>query len=368
MKKQKSKKKPIILSLMIVGCLSLSVWMLSCNGLKADNKVIDAYELRMAGHADSAVVMLDNFILENPENAVAYYERARAKKHIMKAGQGKFSIDEIIVDADKACELDPENLIYAYFCAHAKFLTVYIDLMQGKEDVKAKLDDALLAFDKTLELQACLPSSLITLTEINLMLAGEYGGDSTKAEYYAKVLEDCDPNEGLRARALYLNDEASLLEYWLKAYESHEASAIVSEELGRAYLITGDLENGKKYIEESVSLNPDNSIILIDLARASMMNAMQSGNKDYGMQAVESFKEYLELNPNAPGPIKAYVYRWMSKIYERVIGDQELADTYAEKEDELDPFCSRASGSPSLGLFVPPDVLSANVKYYSRPY
>ena len=62
MKKQKSKKKPIILSLMIVGCLSLSVLMLSCNGLKADNKVIDAYELRMAGHADSAVIVLDNFM------------------------------------------------------------------------------------------------------------------------------------------------------------------------------------------------------------------------------------------------------------------------------------------------------------------
>ena len=78
MKKKKLKKRPLMLSVMLVGCLSLSVFVLSCEGLKADNKVNDAYEIRMAGHADSAIVILDKFIQENPENAVAYYERARA--------------------------------------------------------------------------------------------------------------------------------------------------------------------------------------------------------------------------------------------------------------------------------------------------
>ena len=124
----------------------------------------------------------------------------------------------------------------------------------------------------------------------------------------------------------------------------------------------------KKYIDEAVRLNPENSFIIIDLARASMMNAMQTQDKDLAQGAIDEFKRFLELNPKAPRPVKAYVYGGMGMICARIIGDQDLADKYFEKKDQADPFCSRASGAPNMGLFVPPDVMPDRIGYYSRPF
>ena len=366
MKTKKKKTKNMMSAYFLAGILCLSFAFLSCTGQKTD-VVQQAYELRLDGYADSAIVVLDNIILEDPENASAYYERARARKHIMK-GTGQYGITDILADAEKACELDPGNVIYAHFCANAKFLDVYIDLMQGQEEVEAKLDDAILEFERTLELKPCFAPSVITLIEIYTWLGDESEVDYAKAEHYAGLLKQCDPITGLMAQAMLLPDVKSFLEFWLNEYESHEANAIIAENLGRAYLLEGDMVNGKKYIKEAVSLNPDNSIILLDLARASLMSAMQTQDKDLGEESIEAFRQTLELNPDAPGPIKAYVYGMMALCYGRLLEDQELADEYMAKKEALDPFCSRASGAPGMALFAPPDVLVDDIGYYSRPF
>lgn len=366
MKTKKKKTENMMSAYFLAGILCLSFAFLSCTGQKTD-VVQQAYELRLDGYADSAIVVLDNIILEDPENASAYYERARARKHIMK-GTGQYGITDILADAEKACELDPGNVIYAHFCANAKFLDVYIDLMQGQEEVEAKLDDAILEFERTLELKPCFAPSLITLIEIYTWLVDESEVDYAKAEHYVGLLDQCDPIEGLIGQALLLPNEKKLLKFWLNEYESHEANAIIAENLGRAYLLDGDVENGKKYIEEAVSLNPDNSIILLDLARACLMNAMQSQDKELGTQAVEAFKEYLEQDPRAPGPVKAYTYGMMALCSARILEDQALADEYMAQKEALDPFCSRASGAPGMALFAPPDVLVDDIGYYSRPF
>jgi tetratricopeptide (TPR) repeat protein len=367
MKIMKTNREPIILSLIFTGLLCISGFMVSCTGLMADNKVNDAYELRMSGHADSALIVLNETIIAEPGNAAAYYERARAKKHMM-LGAGGYDISEIIADASKACELDPENAIYSYFEANVKFLDVYIDVMRGQEEIEDKLETSFASFENTLNIKACYPAVLITLTEINAWFPEEMGGDWAKAENYASKLEACNPVEGLKAKAFLLPEDGDLVKYWLDIYEAHDANAIISEELGRAYLLNGDTENGKKYIEEAVSLNPEKSIILIDLGRATMMNAMQSQDKVLAEDALIAYQKYLDASPDAPGPIKAYTYGMMAQTCKRIIGNDALADEYMEKKDTLDPFCSRASGAPSEGLFTPPDVLPKNTVYYSRPF
>jgi tetratricopeptide (TPR) repeat protein len=367
MKIKKTNRKSIILSLIFTGLLCISGFMVSCTGLLADNKVKDAYELRMSGHADSALIVLDETIIAEPENAAAYYERARTKHHIM-LGAGGYDIGEIIADASKACELDPDNAIYAYFEANAKFLDVYVDMMRGKEDIQDKLETSFASFENTLNIKECFPAVLVTLTEINSWLPEEMGGDWAKAESYAIQLESCNPVEGLKAKAFLLPEDGDLIKYWLEAYETHDADAIISEELGRAYLLNGDTENGKKYIEEAVSLNPEKSIILIDLGRATMMNAMQNQDKVLAEDALNAYQKYLDASPDAPGPIKAYTYGMMAQTCKRITGNDVLADEYIEKKNALDPFCSRASGAPSEGLFTPPDVLPENTVYYSRPF
>ncbi len=334
-----------------------------------------AYEVRMSGHADSAIAMLDEFILAHPDNAMAYYERARAIKHFSEGSKLVSgpedvvkAIQDVVADAKIATELDPENMIYASYYARSKFLAVYIALMMGQEDIGEMLNEAFIAYEKTLELDPCFVPTLVSLSEIYSMLPEEMGGDLAEAEYFAKVLEECDPVQGLRAQAMFIDEYADFRLFWQKAYESNGANAIISEELGRAYLLEGDIDNGKKYIDEAVSLNPENSIIIIDLARACMMSAMEKQDKSLGQEAIDESKRYLELNPDAPGPIKAYVYNMMGMISGRILGDQPLAEEYMEKKKELDRFCSRASGSPGMGLYAPPDVLVADVRYYSRPF
>jgi tetratricopeptide (TPR) repeat protein len=363
----KMKKTKMMLVLMLGGAICLSWISMSCTFLQAKDKVTQAYELRMDGHADSALLLLDEIILSEPDNAKAYYERARAGKHLMLAA-GKQDIEPIIADAAKASELDPESEIYAYFSARMKFLAVYIDIMQGKEEVSEKLDDAIVAFERVLELDPCCASVLVSLTEIYAMLPPEMGGEQEKAVFYSNKLSTCNAIQGLRADALLLDEENGLLEFWLEEYEANETNAIISEELGRAYLLAGDMENGKKYIEETISLDPETNIILIDLGRAYAMTAMQSSDKAMAEKAIEIFQQYIELEPDAPAPVKAFAYGMMSLSCKRILGDEVRGNEFAEKKDALDPFCSRAFGSPGMELFVRPDVLSDDVEYYSRPF
>jgi len=368
MKSIKKSERLLLFFLMLSGLFCLSFYATSCTGIIAKDNVTEAYELRINGQADSAVILLSQIIVNDPENAKAYYELARAKQHMMLGG-GRYEIGEIIENASKACELDPENVSYAYFEAHVKFLDVYIDIMRGKEEIKEKLNVSYASFRKVLEIDDCNSSVLVTMTEINSMLPAEMGGSRDEAIVYADKLGDCDPVIALKAYAFLLPEDGSLVSYWQDAYESYDADAVISEELGRAYLLEGDMDNGKKYLEKAISMNSDKTLLYLDLGRALTMKAMETQNKMLGEEAIEAFQKYLDLNTDAPGPLKAYAYRMMGLTSKRIIGNDDLADDYMKKQEEMDPFCSRAFGSPALGLFTPPDDLPPmSVGYYSRPF
>ena len=98
------------------------------------------------------------------------------------------------------------------------------------------------------------------------------------------------------------------------------------------------------------------------------MASMQSQDKELGDKALLALQQYLDNNPDAPGPMQAYVYRTMGLICKRVIGDDVLAEEYMTKQMELDPFCSQAFGAPAAGLFSPPDELPPDGGYYCRPF
>jgi tetratricopeptide (TPR) repeat protein len=368
MKFIKKSERLLLFFVMLGGIVCLSVYATSCTLIQAEDKVTEAYELRMNGHADTAVILLSQIIVDDPENAKAYYELARAKQHMMLGGS-RYEISEIIDNASKANELNPENISYAYFMAHAKFLDLYIDVMRGNEEISDKLKVSFASFGKVLEIDECNSSVLVTLTEINSMLPPAIGGSRDEAIKYAGKLGGCDPVVALKAYAFLLPEDGNLLTYWQDAYESYEADALISEELGRAYLLEGDLENGRKYIEEAISFNSDNTALYIDLGRAYMMKAMETQDKMLGEEAVEVYQQYLDHNEDAPAPIKAYVYRMMGLTTKRIIGNDALADDYMKKQEELDPFCSRAFGAPALGLFTSPDDLPPMAGgYYSRPF
>jgi tetratricopeptide (TPR) repeat protein len=321
----------------------------------------------MHGQADSAVVLLNEFIETNPEKATAYYELARAQQHLMLARQ-KYDIPDVVFNASKASELDPDNIIFAQFEANARFLEVYMRLMGGNEDVHAQLEQAEKAYEKVLELNSCFTPVLITLTEINAFIPEEMGGNPEKAKTYAARLEACDKVQALRANVFLLSEDANLVEYWEEAYKNNDKNAIVCEELGKAYLLYGDLENGREHIMEAYKLNPDNCSLLLDLARATMMNAMQNRDTLLAEQALLSFEDFLDSDDDMPASLKAYAYGMMGITSYRALNDNDMGDKYMQLKDEQDPFCTKAFGPPSPLLFTKLDELSTNVSYYSRPF
>jgi len=367
MKTKKKKTKNMMSAYFLAGILCLSFAFLSCTGQKT-NVVQQAYDLRISGHVDSAIIVLNVALESDPGNAEGWYELARAKQHALLAGQ-KYEISEIVANASEASVLEPGNVAYAYYEGNIKFLDVYMDLMTGKEEVKDKMLASNEAFERVLETDPCYVPAMITLIEINAMLPEEMGGDYTKVETYVAQLNECSPVDGLKGQVFLLPEDASLVEFWQAAYEANPDEATVAEELGRAWLMEGDVENGRKFIEEAVSLDPDKSSALIDLGRAMLMFTRQDPEnaKSMAVDAIAAFQQYLDMNPDAQGSIKAYVYRMMARA-SSVSGDESKAEEYGAKSEEFDPFCSRASGSPSEYLYVAPDAVPENTQYFSRPF
>ena len=368
MKTKKKKNKNLMSVYFLAGILCLSFSFLSCTGQKTDDVAQQAYDLRISGHADSAISVLNVALESDPGNAAAWYELARAKHHALLAGQ-KYEISEIVANASEASVLEPGNVIYAYYEGTIKFLDVYMDMMRGKEEVKEKMLASNEAFENALKVDACYAPALITLIEINAMLPPEMGGDYQKAENFVAQLDECSPVNGLKGQVFLLPEDASLVEFWQTAYEANPGEAAVAEELGRAWLMDGDIENGRKFIEEAVSLDPDKSPALIDLGRATVMFARRdtANTKSLAVDALAAFQQYLDLNPDAPGSIKAFTYRMMARA-SKMSGDENKAEEYGVKTKELDPFCSRASASPPEYLFVAPGVVPENTPYFSRPF
>lgn len=365
----KSKIKVSIISSFFVAFFLMSGFYIleSCTMINAQDTVEKAYDLRMHGHADSAVVLLNELIETNPEKAIAYYELARAQQHMMLARQ-KFDIPDVVSNASKASELDPDNIIFALFEANARFLEVYVALMGGNEDVHAQLEEAEKAYEKVLELNSCFTPALITLTEVNAFIPKEMGGNPEKAKTYAARLEACDKVQALRANVFLLPEDANLVEYWEEAYINNDKNAIVCAELGKAYLLYGDLEEGREHIMEAYKLNPDNCSLLLDLARATMMNAMQNRDTLLAERALQSFEDFLDSDADIPASLKAYTYGMMALTCNRALNDKDLGDKYMQLKEEHDPFCTKAFGPPSPLLFTKLDELSTSVGYYSRPY
>lgn len=363
------KTKKHSLRLLMIICLPLLAFaVLSCSSQKADQKVMQAYDLRMSGHADSSVVMLDASIESNPANAAAWYELARTKYHLLMAGKD-YKIGNIITDASEAARLDPDNVSYAYFEGIVRFLAVYIDIMQGKEAVKDALLESNAAFERALEADECYVPALISLIEINANLPEEMGGGTQKAEKYLSQLDACDMVEGLKGQAFLLPEGSGLLAFWQNAYETNPDDATVAEELGRAWLMEGNMEEGKKFIEEAVSLDSDKSYVLIDLGRAHGLTAMQDPENvgSHTVAARAALQQYLDMNPDVSASLIAYVYHMMARVSD-MMGDAENVEKYNKKSKELDVFCSKAFGAPPDYLFVAPGVATERTQYFSRPF
>ncbi len=333
--------------------------------------VQEAYELRLGGNADAALVMLEQAVATEPDNAAAWYELARTKAHIGLGNPRTImeSMAESLEAAKKAAELDPNNLIYAIYKAKSCGTDAYIALHQDGANVKEKVMKYLSAYEHVLELKPDYHEAKLSLVEYLKSLPPEKGGDPDQAEQYTQELEKADAVLGAQAREMMMPEGADLVAFWQKVLENNPNNADVLERLGKACFYEDKAEQGINYLKQAIQLDVGKNILHLDIARYYLYQAMQDKEKltELAPKMDEAFIAYINSKPTPVHSMLAYTKFGMGRIKSHM-GDMENANALREEATALDPNYSQASGIPDQNLFIPPDQIPHGFVYFTRPF
>jgi tetratricopeptide (TPR) repeat protein len=350
----------------VVVIASFGLW--SCKGPEVDKAVVEAYELRMNGKADEAKAMLEQIVSDEPDNALAHYELARAKFQIMLSGLKELdtALEDIQQSIYKAIENNPDNVIYLFFAGRVALLPAYMAVQRNQPEAKEKVANVCSIYESVLKLKPDYHEAMLHLVEIYGLVPEDMGGDRAKAEEYTQKLEEMNEIFGAKARALLLPDEADTVDYWQKVLEKHEGNAEVLKDLGRAYLFKNRAEEGTKCFEEAVQIDPEQNVLFLDLARYYGMTMRDETKREAaGPMAEKMFRRYLDSEPILP--LKAFALRMLANL-KRIMGDEEKAKALIEEVDTIDPFVSKAFGVPNPDLFIPPGEIYRGHRYLFFPF
>jgi tetratricopeptide (TPR) repeat protein len=344
-------KKIVLLQMLIIGTLSCCTFAAN----DPDKEVIKAYELRMAGKVDESKDMLDSVIAKFPDNAMAHYEMARIKEHMMLGG-GQVKLAEVQASINKAVENDPGNVIYAYYKSFVDFLDAYMAMQMGKDDVQEKVTRACEDFEKVLELKPDYHEARLTLVEIYGLLPPDMGGDPGKASEYAEYLVTADTYYGAKATAILASEDMDHVKHWEDVIGEDNDNPKLFMEAGKACLYAEDPEKAEEYFIEAIELDPSYNIQLLNLSRYHMYLVMQNQElmETELPLAKEYAEKYLETTSAPIVPLKAYTLGMLSR-FERFLGNPEASEKRLQEAKELDPYFSKAAGLPSMLSFIPPD-------------
>jgi len=345
--------------------------IISCTGQKTNDKVYEAYELRVNGHADSAQVLLQQFTNENPENALAWYELCRTTQQLGMANprEIKTAMDEALRYINLAVENDPANAWYLSYKGGIETLHFYMALQMGKENAAEYLEKVEKTYNLVFQLDPTYYENKLTLVEFFGGLPKDMGGDPEKAEKYAGELEQADLIAGAKARELLMPEDADYVALWEDIIETNPENAEALQALGRVYLFEENFDKASICYQKAIDLNPSKNALYLDLGRYHLMVAMQNPALLDSVAPLidEQFQKYLNSTPEPIKPMKAWVYRKLATINKRT-GNTELGEKYINMANELDPFHTPATGKPGKAIYSPPDVVVHDQGYYLSPF
>ncbi|HAQ18648.1 MAG TPA: hypothetical protein DCR40_05350 [Prolixibacteraceae bacterium] len=357
-------KKLILLPVLVIGMLAISLFA----GNAPDKEVQKAFELRMSGKVDEAKALLENILLKDSANALAQFEKARLQ-HYLLTGGGEMNMDKILAPINKAVSLDPKNVTFVYYKAITSFLNAFMAMQMGTGEVKNKIAETCTHFEKVLSLKPDYYEASLYLVEIYGMLPKDMGGDSLKALAYAKKLASANAYFGAKANSVVAPEMTDQVKFWEEQLAKDEKNPEILMEIGRAYLYKDDPQNAEKYFDQAMKINPAKNILILDLARYHMMNAMQ--NKDLTSSELTKSKtfleKYLKSVPEPVIPLKAYTLGLLTRT-EMILGNKAESEKLMEEAKKLDPYFSRASGVPTLLLFDPPTQISHHFFSFFKPF
>jgi len=360
-----------ILKILLVAALVLSLTPLANSaviGDKHETEVWRAYELRMAGKVDEARDLLFKVIEKDSTNAMAHYELSRLY-HYMFVGGGKVNIEDILASINKAVASEPDNVIYAYYRAITCFLHAFSAMQSSMDLVKPRIAETCTALERVLKLKPDYYEAKLYLVEIYGTLPAEMGGDSLKAKEYASQMNKVNRFFSLKARAALLPEGSDLVRYWGNLVAMNAKNPLYLIEMGKAYLFKDDPANAELYFKKVQRMDSSQNILTLDLARYHIMKVMQDQQlaKEELPKAKKFIESYLASSPEPIVPLKTYAMGLLSKV-ETFLGNQSRGDELLKEANSLDPYFSRASGIPTLLLFVPPDQISHHYFSFFSPF
>ncbi len=261
----------------------------------------------------------------------------------------------------------PASITYMIkFSENNTVMTVDINTSGGnaKDDLMA-IEDTYL---QLLKLDPGFHLAKLSLVELYAFLPGKMGGDSAKAEVYASELESEDLVCGAKAKEILMPQDADYVAYWDGLIEKNDMNADLIEALGRVYLYENNTAEAWNNFDKSMELDESRNYLYLEMGRYFMLQAMQ------GQMPVDSavplivneFEKYLVSQPEPSIPMKAWTKGQLAMLKYRT-GDEKAGNLLLEEAKTLDPYFSKAFGTPNPILFIPPDSISQTFTYLSRP-
>lgn len=356
----------------VLVCAACVLSAVSCSPASESGAAEAAFELRMSGKLDEAWQLLEDALARNPDYAAGHYELARIMLHAA-LGHHPRKLDSLLIAAqqsiDRAVAQDSGSAIYPFFAGQVGFMRAYLAMNLGEAAAAERVAGSCEAFEAALRVKPDYREARLHLIELYGLVPAEMGGDRSRAEAHMSELAKTDEVYGMKAQSVL--GEVSVAD-WQTLREKHPRNTDVLEELGKAYLWEGDLIASAKCFEEAVAIDSSKVILFLDLGRYHLIHTMElmrseeQGELQMHLAAAETaMRRYLETEH--PAPMKAYALRMLSHV-KHGAGDKEERDRLKEEAKALDPYHSRATGSPGLVLFAPPGTILQDHRYLMRPF
>jgi tetratricopeptide (TPR) repeat protein len=338
---------------------------------QGDAVAAKAFNLRMTGQGDEAMVLLKQSISQDPSYARVQYELSRLYYH---RGLGNPRDMESMLKESQSCiesavKSAPGDVICHRFAGHVAFMRGYLFMHAKGDDSAARVqfEKACEAFKSVVRLNPENRAALLYLVELYGDLPEQVGGDKAMAETYASQLEGVDAIFAAKAHSILSTTDVAT---WKGLLERHPGNADVLEELGKAHLREGQDEAAVSCFDDSVKSDPSKAHLFLDLSIHHTFSAMGARQdparfKEHVAAGDAAVIRYLSFKPIQS--MQAYALGVQSK-YKSFSGDKALGQSLYQKAKSLDPYFSKATGSPLPDLFIPPNEMPIHHRYLMRPY
>lgn len=359
MKPHYKKKQNTLLFYLVIVLFVCPLFSLTSLAQEQKNTIIKAYELRIQGQNEDAKVLLSRVLELDSTNALAHFEMARTI-------EDKSKINHI----ENAVRYDPQNPMYRFHQANIYMLEAYKGMKKNEtviiKDNVGKCNEAL---KELLKLKPDCKESLLFLVDINGSIPEDYGGNSEIARTYVDILKTIDPFYAAQGELILTSKttEVDIVGYWQKYIEQYGDSNAALIKLGKAYLLTNNIESAKTYFDTVIKKDPSQIVLYLDIARAHLYNTMRGGDKTEREldQIKDNINIYLNTAIEKPKLIEAWCYGWLGLVEDKQ-GNQKLAKTYIAKAQSIIPDYPRFTAIPSIDK--PPNSLAYNYRTYFSPF